>query len=73
MGGRAQKGIDYTLGGTTGQVTIGGGQSSTTVVVHTIADHVKERNENVSMSLTNGTGYTLSRRAKAALTIVNGP
>jgi hypothetical protein len=73
MGGRAQQGIDYTLSGTTGQVTIGGGQSSTTVVLHTIADHVKERNETASMSLINGTGYTLSRRAKAALTIVNGP
>jgi hypothetical protein len=73
MGGRAQQGIDYTLGGTTGQVTIAAGQSSATVVVHTVADHVKERNENASMSLTNGTGYALSRRAKAALTIVNGP
>jgi hypothetical protein len=73
MGGRAQSGIDYTLSGTQGQVTMGAGQSSVTVTLHSIADHVQERNETAVMSLTNGTGYRVPKRAKATLTIVNGP
>jgi hypothetical protein len=73
MGGTAQHGSDYTLGGPPDQVTIPAGQSSATVVLHTVADHVKERNQTAIMVLRNGAGYKLPRRAKAALTIVNGP
>jgi hypothetical protein len=73
MSGTAQLGSDFTLSGTPGQVTISAGQSSATVVLHTIAEHVKERNENATMSLTSGTSYKLSRRSRATLTIVNGP
>jgi hypothetical protein len=73
MGGRAQAGSDYTLSGTSGSVTIGAGQSSVTMTLHSIADHVSERNETVALSLTNGTGYRIPKRAKAALTIMNGP
>ena len=73
MGGRAQLGADYTLSGVPGQATISAGQSSTTVTLHAIADHVKERNESVTMMLNNGAGYTVPRRAKAALTILDGP
>ena len=73
MGGRAQQGSDYTLSGTPGQVTIPAGQTSATIVLHAVADHVKERNENAAMTLTSGSAYKLPKRAKAALTIVNGP
>jgi hypothetical protein len=73
MGGRAQSGSDYTLSAVQGQVTMGAGQSSVTVTLHSIADHVQERNETAVMSLTNGTGYRVPKRAKATLTIVNGP
>jgi hypothetical protein len=73
MRGTALRGSDYTLSGTAGRVTIPAGQSSATVLLHTIADHVKERNETVTMLLTNGTENKLPRRPKATLTIVNGP
>jgi K319L-like, PKD domain len=73
MGGRAQRGSDYTLSGTPGQVTIPAGQLSATVFLHSIADHVKERNETAALTPGSGSGYTVPRRAKAILTIVNGP
>lgn len=73
VGGKAQQGTDYTLNGTPGQVTIPAGQSSAAIVLHAIADHVGERNENVSLIFMQGTGYKVPRRAKATLTIVNGP
>ena len=73
MGGTSVQGVDYSLGGIPGQVTIGAGQTSATVTLHSIADHVKERNETASMILGQGTGYKLPKRPKAALTIVNGP
>ena len=73
MSGKAQQGIDYTLNGTPGQVTISSGQSSATVTLHAVADHVQERNESAIMTLTNGAGYKLPTHPKATVTIVNGP
>lgn len=74
MRGTALNGIDYTLSGTAGQVTIAAGQSSAAVTLHSIADHVKERNETAVMGLASGSGYKIPRRgAKATLTIINGP
>jgi hypothetical protein len=73
MRGTALQGSDYTLSGTAGQVTIPAGQSSATVLLHAVADHVKETNETATMVLTSGTGYKIPKRAKATLTIVNGP
>ena len=74
MRGSAINGSDYTLDGTPGQVTIGAGQNSATVTLHSIADHVRERNETAVMALTTGSGYKLPKRgAKATLTILNGP
>ena len=73
MAGRAQQGVDYMLDGTPGQVTIGAGQSAATVVLHAVADHVKEKNESVTMILNSGAGYQIPRRARAALTILDGP
>ena len=73
MAGRAQQGVDYMLDGTPSQVTIGAGQSAATVVLHAVADHVKEKNESVTMILNSGAGYQIPRRARAALTILDGP
>jgi hypothetical protein len=42
--------------------------------LHSIADHVREKNETAVMALSSGSGYKLPRRgAKATLTILNGP
>jgi hypothetical protein len=72
MRGSARIGTDYTLDGTAGQVTIAAGNNSATVTLHSIADHVKERNETAIMVVTSGTGYKLPRRGtKATLTILN--
>ena len=74
MRGTAINGVDYTLTDTTGQVTIAAGQSSTTITLHSIADHVTEKSETGIMALTSGTGYKIPKRgAKATLTILNGP
>jgi hypothetical protein len=72
MSGKAKQGIDYTLTGTPGQVTILAGQSAATILLHAVADHVKERNETAIITLTNGIGYKLSTHSKATVTIVNG-
>ena len=73
MGGTAKQGVDYTMSGTPGQITIPAGQTSATIALHSIADHVNERNETASLVLTSGSGYKLPKRAKAVLTIVNAP
>jgi hypothetical protein len=73
MRGTALQGSDYMLTGTAGQVTIPAGQSSATVLLHAVADHIKETSETATMVLTSGTGYKIPKRAKATLTIVNGP
>jgi hypothetical protein len=48
--GTAQQGSDYTLAGTPGQVTIPAGQSSATVLLHSVADHVKEKNQTATIN-----------------------
>ena len=74
VGGTATNGIDYTLGGATGEVTIAAGQRSATLILHSIADHVKEKSETAIIIPSSGAGYKLPKRgAKATLTIVNGP
>jgi len=71
--GTAINGPDYTLSSAAGQVTIDPGQSSATVTLHSIADHVKERNETAIMTLSSGAGYKLPKHgSKATLTIING-
>jgi outer membrane biosynthesis protein TonB len=73
MRGTAINGSDYTLDGTPGQVTIAAGQTSTTVTLQSIADHVKEKNETAIMVPNSGSGYKLPKRGtKATVTIVNG-
>jgi hypothetical protein len=72
--GSATNGVDYTLSGMPGQVTIAAGQNSTTVTLHSIADHVSEKNETAVMALASGSGYKIPKHgAKTTLTILNGP
>ena len=74
MRGSATNAVDYTLSGPSGQVTITVGQNSATITLHSIADHVSEKNETAVMALANGSGYKIPKRgAKATLTILNGP
>ena len=74
MRGNASNGSDYTLDGTPGQVTIPAGQSSAAIAIHSVADHVREKNETAVMALSNGAGYKLPKNgAKATLIILNAP
>ena len=74
MRGTAINGTDYTLDGTSGQVTFAAGTNSATVTLHSVADHVKERNETAIMVPSSGVGYKLPKHGtKATLTIQNGP
>jgi hypothetical protein len=73
MAGVARLGSDYTLSGNPGQVTISSGQSSAAIMLHSIADHVREKNETAAVVLSSGPGYKIPKRPRATLTIVNGP
>jgi hypothetical protein len=74
MRGTAFNGSDYTLNGTPGQASIAAGQRSSTIALHSIADHVKERNETAVMALATGSGYKIPKSgANATLIILNGP
>jgi hypothetical protein len=71
--GKAQLGVDYNLSGTFGQAIIPAGASSATVILHTLTDVGKERNEKVTMKLAKSPTYKLSRAKKATVIIVNVP
>jgi hypothetical protein len=71
--GTATNGTDYTLSGTAGQVTIAAGQSSATVTLHAIADHVAERSETAIMAIGKGGGYAVGNPNKATVKILNAP
>jgi hypothetical protein len=73
MRGKTLQGSDYTLTGIPGEVTILAGQSSATVMLHAVADHVKEKSQTATMRLVDGIGYKLPKRSKASLTILNEP
>jgi len=74
MRGTAINGTDYVLTGAPGQATIAAGQSSATITLHSIADHVKEKTETAILLPTSGPDYKLPKRGtKATLTILNGP
>ena len=56
MSGNARLGIDYTLSGTPGEVTIPAGQFSARVILHALTNV----NRNATMILLPGPGYFLS-------------
>ena len=47
--------------------------SSTTVTLHSIADHVKEKTETATMTLATGSGYKVGSNKSATVSIKNGP
>jgi hypothetical protein len=55
LGGSAVLGQDYTLSGTTGQVTIPAGQTSATVMLTALKDNLAENNEMVRLTLSGPT------------------
>jgi hypothetical protein len=71
MSGKAMYGIDYTLSGTFGQITIPPGASSATVTLNALTDNRREKNEKAVMNLLPGAGYNLPRNTKASLIIAN--
>jgi hypothetical protein len=73
MSGKATQGSDYTLSGPLGAITIAGGASSATVVLHAIADHVSEKKETATMTLTSSPGYNLAKPKKATAKILDAP
>jgi hypothetical protein len=73
MGGKARFGTDYTLSGVFGQADIPAGASATTVVLQALIDAVREKKEKVTMKLSPGTNYRISRPKTAKVTIVNVP
>ena len=72
MNGKVQLGVDYTLSGTPGQVTIPAGQASATVTLHALTDSLKEKPEKTNLTLVSGTGYKVGKNHKhARVTILN--
>lgn len=73
MGGKAQQGIDYTLDGSSGQVTIPAGQTSARVVLHAINDNEAEPREGAGMHLASGPGYVRATPSLARVMILKSP
>jgi len=69
MSGKAQLGIDYTLSGTAGQVTIPANQISATVTLHAI-NNSRTKSAKAKMTLHSGSGYTVSKPKKATVTLL---
>ena len=63
---RADQGSDYTLSGSVRGMTIPAGASSATVVLHAITDHVSEKTESATMTLTSSPSYKLTKTGKKA-------
>jgi len=68
MGGNAKLGINYTLSGTSGQITIPAGASTATVTLNALQNNVT-RTKTALMQLNSGLGYQLSSSNKATVTI----
>jgi hypothetical protein len=73
MSGKAIQGSDYTLNGPLGGITIPGGASSATVLLHAIADHVSEKTESATMTLTPSPSYKLPKHKTATVKILEAP
>jgi hypothetical protein len=67
---------DYTLTPLLGVFTIPAGQTSASLILHAVTDTIQEKNESVSIKLTQpatGAGYTLGKQKKATVLIINVP
>jgi hypothetical protein len=74
MSGGADQGSDYTLSGPAGQVVIPAGQSSATVTLDAILDHVQEKTQRATMDLTANANYhLLNNTSSSTVSILNAP
>ena len=73
MSGSATYGSDYNLSGTFGQITIPAGQTSASVTLNAVVDHLKEPNETAIMTLTNDSCYTLPAKSSLRSTKITIP
>jgi hypothetical protein len=62
-------GIDYTIDGTVGQISLAAGQVSTNVVVHAVPGQVHKRARKAIFQLTARPNYKIPRTAGKAATI----
>ena len=69
LGGTATNGADYSQ--LSGTATIAAGQSSVDIKVAPINDILVEGNENVTLTLQKGSGYTASANNAASITIID--
>ena len=69
MSGTATLGADYTLSGTSGQVTIRAGASSANVNLNAKRDHTTEGTETAIMTLQPGSGYQVGSPSQATVSI----
>jgi large repetitive protein len=71
MSGTATPGVDYTLSGTPGKVTIPAGQTFATVTLQSLHDNKNERTEKAIMTLQAVSGYKLTKPKKATVSIID--
>ena len=71
MSGKAMQGSDYTLSGTPGQITIPAGQTSASVTLHAVSDHIREGSEPATMTLNPGSGYAIAPTHNTATITIN--
>lgn len=69
MKGKARLGVDYTLSGTPGQVTIPQDQSSVTVTLHALPNNRKKAAP-VKMIVQPGSGYFLGQPFKQTVSLL---
>jgi hypothetical protein len=71
VGGSATLNVDYTLTGTLGTVVIPANQTSASIILHSIADTVKEpQGEPATLTIEPGTGYQVSTNKNANRAVV---
>jgi hypothetical protein len=72
--GTAKLGIDYTLSGVAGQVTIPAGQSSVNLTLTALSDMTKEKAEKAKLILSPRSNYRVPKRTgkSATIRIING-
>ena len=71
IGGTAKLGMHYNLSGTPGQIVIPPGASSAVVTVNAQMTSLTRGSETVTLTLSNGTGYSVAPPGAATLTIDN--
>jgi hypothetical protein len=69
MRGKAKLGIDYTLSGTPGQVTIPAGRTTATITLHAL-NNSRKKAAPAKMILQPGSGYSLGKPSKENVSLL---